>query len=99
MRKILPTLNVIQRVSARFSGGRCGGPLPWGVVGLSRRVAGDAPGRDLRRGQRGPRRRPLPRRDVHFALENDGWNCTFECEVHVSASAAPGKAGAAIRLK
>ena len=20
-----------------------------------------------------------------FALENDGWNCTFECEVHVSA--------------
>ena len=22
---------------------------------------------------------------VHFALENDGWNCTFECEVHVSA--------------
>ena len=29
--------------------------------------------------------RPLPRREVHFALENDGWNCTFECEVHVSA--------------
>ena len=29
---------------------------------------------------------PLPRRDVHFALENDGWNCTFECEVHLSAS-------------
>ena len=28
---------------------------------------------------------PLPRRDVHFALENDGWNCMFECEVHVSA--------------
>ena len=28
--------------------------------------------------------RPLPRREVHFALENDGWNCTFECEVHVS---------------
>ena len=53
---------------------------------LSRRVAGDAPGRDLRRGQRGSRRRPLPRRDVHFALESDGWNCTFECEVHVSAS-------------
>ena len=25
-------------------------------------------------------------RDVRFALENDGWNCTFECEVHVSAS-------------
>ena len=24
-------------------------------------------------------------RDVHFALENDGWNCTFECERHVSA--------------
>ena len=53
---------------------------------LSRRVAGDAPGRDLRRGQRGSRRRPLPRRDVHFALENNGWNCTFECEAHVSAS-------------
>ena len=33
---------------------------------------------------------PLLRRDVHFALENDGWNCTFECEVHVSASGAPG---------
>ena len=29
---------------------------------------------------------PLLRRDVHFALENDGWNCTFECEMHVSAS-------------
>ena len=29
-------------------------------------------------------------RGVHFALENDGWNCTFECEVHVSASGAPG---------
>ena len=28
-------------------------------------------------------------RGVHFALENDGWNCTFECEVHVSASGAP----------
>ena len=28
---------------------------------------------------------PLLRRDVHFALENNGWNCTFECEVHVSA--------------
>ena len=28
---------------------------------------------------------PLLRRDVHFALENDGWNCAFECEVHVSA--------------
>ena len=28
---------------------------------------------------------PFLRRDVHFALENDGWNCTFECEVHVSA--------------
>ena len=28
---------------------------------------------------------PILRRDVHFALENDGWNCTFECEVHVSA--------------
>ena len=28
-------------------------------------------------------------RGVHFALENDGWNCAFECEVHVSASGAP----------
>ncbi len=28
---------------------------------------------------------PLLRRDVHLVLENDGWNCTFECEVHVSA--------------
>ena len=28
-------------------------------------------------------------RDVRFALENDGWNCTFECEVHVSAPGAP----------
>ena len=27
-------------------------------------------------------------RVVHFALENDGWNCTFECEVHVSAPGA-----------
>ena len=34
------------------------------------------------------RDRPLPRREVHFALENDGWNCTFECEVHVSALGA-----------
>ena len=34
--------------------------------------------------------RPAPgRRDVHSALENDGWNCTFECEVHVSASGTP----------
>ena len=32
---------------------------------------------------------PFLRRDVHFALENDGWNCTFECEVHVSASGTP----------
>ena len=31
----------------------------------------------------------LPRRDVHFALENDGWNCTLECEVHVSAPGRP----------
>ena len=29
--------------------------------------------------------RPPPRREVHFALENDGWNCTFECEARVSA--------------
>ena len=44
--------------------------------------------------------RPLPRREVHFALENDGWNCTFECEVPVAAperrsAGAPGVAGAA----
>ena len=31
---------------------------------------------------------PLPRREVHFALENDGWSCTFECEVHISAPGA-----------
>ena len=39
------------------------------------------------------RDRPLPRREVHFALENDGWNCTFECKVHVSTSgdARPGR--------
>ena len=30
--------------------------------------------------------RPLPRRDVHFTLENNDWNCAFECEMHVSAS-------------
>ena len=24
-------------------------------------------------------------RDVRFALENDGWNCAFECKMHVSA--------------
>ena len=40
------------------------------------------------------RDRPLPRRKVHFALENDGWNCTLECEVHVSASGAPAAASA-----
>ena len=32
--------------------------------------------------------RSSPRREVHFALENDGWNCTFECEVHISAPGA-----------
>ena len=31
---------------------------------------------------------PLPHREVHFALENDGWSCTFECEVHISAPGA-----------
>ena len=31
------------------------------------------------------------RRDVYFALENDGWNCTFECEVHLSAKKAFGR--------
>jgi len=34
---------------------------------------------------------------VHSAFENNGWNCTLECEVHVSASAVPGEADAAIR--
>ena len=58
MRKILPTLNVIQRASALFSGGRCGGgPLPWGVVDLSRRVAG---GRKWRPGRIVPS--PAPHR-------------------------------------
>ena len=47
------------------------------------------------RGRRRGRQRPRPdssssrcafcSREVHFALENDGWNCAFECEVHVSA--------------
>ena len=38
------------------------------------------------------RGRAHPGRDVHFALENDGWSCTFEYEVHVWASggARPG---------
>ena len=35
-------------------------------------------------------------RDVHFALENDGWNCTFECEVHLSASRSAQEAVAAV---
>ena len=35
-------------------------------------------------------------RDARFALENDGWNCTFECEVHVSA---PGKVIQGVVLK
>ena len=39
---------------------------------------------------------PLPRRDVHFALENDGWNCMFECEVYVSVSG--GVQGAVVEL-
>ena len=29
---------------------------------------------------------PPLRREVRFALENDGWDCAFECEVRVSAS-------------
>ena len=40
------------------------------------------------------RDRPPPRRDAHFALENDGWNCTFECEARVSA---PGGARRGLR--
>ena len=42
----------------------------------------------------------LPRRDVHFALENNGWSCTFECEAHVWApetSGGAGRVGAAAR--
>ena len=49
----------------------------------------------VRAGRRRGPRRPRPdssssrcafcSREVHFVLENDGWNCTFECEVHVSA--------------
>ena len=48
-------------------------------------------GRGRRRGPRRPRpassssRGAFCTRDTRFALENDGWNCTFECEVHVSA--------------
>ena len=53
-------------------------------VSLSHRITGDVPGRGRRRGPRRPRPAP-PRREVHFALESDGWNCTFECKVHVSA--------------
>ena len=53
-------------------------------VSLSHRITGEVPGRGRRRGPRRPRPAP-PRREVHFALENDGWNCTFECKVHVSA--------------
>ena len=34
-----------------------------------------------------------PRRDVHFALENNGWSCTFECEVHVWAPETSGGVG------
>ena len=55
------------------------------TVSLSRRITGEVPGRGRRRGPRRPRPAP-PRREVHFALESDGWNCTFECKMHVSAS-------------
>ena len=54
-----------------------------------------APRRDRRRGPRRPRPASSPSRcafctrDVRFALENGGWNCTFECEVHLSAPEAP----------
>ena len=54
-----------------------------------------APRRDRRRGPRrlrpasSPSRCAFCTRDVRFALENDGWNCTFECEVHLSAPEAP----------
>ena len=49
-------------------------------------------GRGRRRGPRWPRPAPSSSRcafctrDVRSAFENDGWHCTFECEVHVSAS-------------
>ena len=33
---------------------------------------------------------------MHFALENDGWNCTFECEVHVSASSGAPSRGSSL---
>ena len=42
----------------------------------------------------------LPRRDVHFALENNGWSYAFECEAHVWApetSGGAGRVGAAAR--
>ena len=41
-----------------------------------------------------------PRRDVHFALENNGWSYAFECEAHVWApetSGGAGRVGAAAR--
>ena len=38
----------------------------------------------------GARGRRLLRRDVHFALENDGWNCPFESKVHISAGRRSG---------
>ena len=60
-------------------GSRC----PAGVAPAHSRASSSARWRALR-----SHARPLgppPRRDVHFALENDGRNCTFECEVHVWA--------------
>ena len=58
----------------------------------------------VRAGRRRGPRRPRPdssssrcafcSREVHFALESGGWNCTFDCEVHVSASGAPAAASA-----
>ena len=51
----------------------------------SRGITGDAPGRSSPRFTAAVVGPPL-RREVYFALENDGWNYTLEGEVHVSAS-------------
>ena len=75
------------------SRGEEAGRVPHGAF-LTGRVSGLLPGESLwaewagwagGAAVRDDRDRPAHRREVHFALENDGWNCTFECEVHVSA--------------
>ena len=62
------------------------GPRPWIITRLPRAShESHAPHRG-RAPQSAPGAiSPLLCREVHFALESDGWNCTFECEVHVSA--------------